>query len=204
MQTRKLHKLLGLTMLLPFIVWSLSAIFFLVRPGYDDAYARLAVKQYPATSAYTIPVNEKWLEVRHFTTVLGEHLIVSTAQGQRHLHADTLSLWTLPSNESVTALLRDAITVNSDRYGRLTSVTSNQATTSTGVELTLDWSSLSISQYGRDTLWIDRIYSIHYLEWTGVDWIDRILGLAGLFLLIYITYTGTRLAFGLETKIRND
>lgn len=198
--TRSFHKILGLIMLLPFIAWSTSAVFFLVRPGYDEAYERPTVQQYPAQRAYTIPVNENWLETRYFNTVLGEHLIVRQADGWRHLHADTLQEWTLPSPAQVSLLLEEAIAANARRYGELISVDGNQATTDTGVELSLDWTTLSISQSGRDSRWIDRIYSIHYLQWTGIELIDNILGLAGLFLLMTITYTGSRLAIGLDAK----
>ena len=187
-------------MLLPFIAWSASAVFFLVRPGYDEAYERPTVQQYPAQRAYTIPVNENWLETRYFNTVLGEHLIVRQLDGWRHLHADSLQEWVLPSPAQVSLLLEEAIAANSRRYGELISVEGNQATTDTGVELSLDWTTLSISQSGRDSRWIDRIYSIHYLQWTGIELIDNFLGLAGLFLLMTITYTGTRLAIGLDAK----
>lgn len=199
-RTRSFHKVLGLIMLLPFIAWSASAVFFLVRPGYDEAYERPTVQQYPAQRAYTIPVNENWLETRYFNTVLGEHLIVRQLDGWRHLHADSLQEWVLPSPAQVSLLLEEAIAANSRRYGELISVEGNQATTDTGVELSLDWTTLSISQSGRDSRWIDRIYSIHYLQWTGIELIDNFLGLAGLFLLMTITYTGTRLAIGLDAK----
>ena len=186
-RTRSFHKVLGMIMLLPFIAWSASAAFFLVRPGYDEAYGRPTVQQYPAQRGYTIPVNENWLETKYFNTVLGEHLIVRQLDGWRHLHADSLQEWVLPSPAQVSLLLEEAIAANSRRYGELISVEGNQATTDTGVELSLDWTTLSISQSGRDSRWIDRIYSIHYLQWTGIELIDNFLGLAGLFLLMTIT-----------------
>ena len=148
-------------MLLPFIAWSASAVFFLVRPGYDEAYEHPTVQQYPAQHAYTIPVNENWLETRYFNTVLGEHLIVRQLDGWRHLHADSLQEWVLPSPAQVSLLLEEAIAANSRRYGELISVEGNQATTDTGVELSLDWTTLSISQGGRDSVWDDRVKSSH-------------------------------------------
>ena len=137
---------------------------------------------------------------RYFNTVLGEHLIVRQLDGWRHLHADSLQEWVLPSQAQVSLLLEEAIAANARRYGQLISVDGNQATTDTGVELSLDWTTLSISQSGRDSRWIDRIYSIHYLQWTGIELIDNLLGLVGLFLLMTITYTGSRLAIGLDAK----
>jgi hypothetical protein len=59
----------------------------------------------------------------------------------------------------------------------------------------LDWKRLSLQQHGRDTDRIDRLYKIHYLQWTGEKTVDRILGLAGLVLLLVLTGLGARLAF---------
>ena len=67
--------------------------------------------------------------------------------------------------------------------------------TSTGVRITLDWNTLGLRQSGNDTRWIDQLYQLHYLQWTGVRWLDRILGVAGLFLLAVMTVTGFRLSF---------
>ncbi|MFT7015172.1 MAG: putative iron-regulated membrane protein [Pseudohongiellaceae bacterium] len=67
--------------------------------------------------------------------------------------------------------------------------------TDTGAEVTVDWNRLLLSQRGRDTYWINQVYDIHYLRWTGISWMDKILGVAGLLLLILMTVTGIRLLF---------
>ena len=61
------------------------------------------------------------------------------------------------------------------------------------MELTLDWDTLRLQQVGSDTHWIDRSYRWHYLQWSGVAWIDRILGVVGLVGLIVLTVLGLRL-----------
>lgn len=190
------HRWTGIVLLLPFMAWSLTGIFFLVRPGYDEAYERVPVRQYSLPQTLPVPIQPQWQEVRYLRSTLGEHLIVRDENGWQHLHAETAEIWPLPDAEALTQLLQDAFHFNPDRYGQVLSVEGNHAYTDTGVELTINWNTLSISQDGRDSRWIDRIYSIHYLEWTGVYITDRILGLGGLLLLIYMTYSGAIMAFG--------
>ncbi len=129
-------------------------------------------------------------------TGLGDHLIVQTEDGWQHRHAETGQSWSPPNEDDLTRLLQDAFAFNPDRYGRVVAIDGSQARTDTGVNINIAWDTLAISQNGRDSRWIDRIYSIHYLEWTGFYWTDRILGLGGLALLIYMTYTGALAAFG--------
>jgi hypothetical protein len=74
-------------------------------------------------------------------------------------------------------------------------VSSGTIRTDTGVEVTLDWNRLSLQQHGADTDRIDRLYKIHYLQWTGQKSVDKILGLAGLTLLVVLSILGAQLAF---------
>lgn len=189
------HRLIGIILLLPFIAWSLTGVFFLVRPGFAEAYERIPVRQYALAEAIPVALQPDWREVRYMRSVLGDHLIVQTDSGWQHLHAETGQNWPLPNEEDLARLLADAFSSNPDRYGTVVAVDGSQARTDTGVNINIDWNILAISQNGRDTRWIDRIYSIHYLEWTGFYWTDRILGLGGLALLIYMTYTGALMAF---------
>ena len=69
---------------------------------------------------------------------------------------------------------------------------------STGVVVAIDWNRMSLQQTGTDTKWIDRLYRIHYLQWTGVKSIDRILGFAGITLVLVLTGLGACLAFGVR------
>ena len=137
----------------------------------------------------------QWREIRHLRSILGDHLLVRDEQGWKHLDAQTLEPWPLPNGNELTSLLTDAFRFNPERYGSVVDVSGSQATTDTGVNLVIDWPSLTISQNGRDSRWIDRVYSIHYLEWTGFYWSDRVLGVGGLLLLLYMTFTGYRMAF---------
>ena len=195
-QTRQLHKILGITMLLPFLAWSATAVFFLVRPAYEDAYARLEPKQYPLETALTLAAHPEWQELRFFRTILGEHLLVRSDGAWTQLDPHTLLARGYPDEAAVRALVNDAIAIKPERYGAIKTLDGRRISTDTGVNIQLDWNTLSFTQEGSDTRWINRIYNIHYLEWTGVRIIDKFLGLFGLFLLMYITYTGAKLAFG--------
>jgi hypothetical protein len=195
-KTRELHKLLGLILLLPFIAWSATAVFFLVRPAYEEAYARLEVKQYPLSGPQTFAIQPDWLEFRYFRSVLGPHLLVRREAGWAQLDPVTLSPAPYPDAAHLRTLVSDAMTVNRSRFGAVSELDSSHITTNTGVNIMLDWDTLSFTQEGRDTRWIGRVYSIHYLEWTGIAAIDKFLGLFGLFLLLTMTWTGAKLAFG--------
>lgn len=196
MNTRRSHKIVGIILLLPFIAWSATAVFFLVRPAYQEAYAPLEVKQYPLEPATTIATRPEWLEVRHLRSILGPHLLVLSTAGWQQLDPLTLQSLPYPDESSLRTLLEDAMQANPQRYGALATVDGRRISTDTGVNITLDWGTLSFTQEGRDTRWINQVYSIHYLEWTGVLVLDKILGLAGLALLMYMTWSGANMAFG--------
>jgi hypothetical protein len=194
------HRLIGIILLLPFLAWSATGVFFLVRPGFAEAYERIPVRRYALPQTMPVAPQEGWRELRYFRSVLGDHLIVQTEDGWQHRHAETGQSWSLPNEDDLTRLLQDAFAFNPDRYGRIVAVDGSRARTDTGVSINIAWDTLAISQNGRDSRWIDRIYSIHYLEWTGFYWTDRILGLGGLALLIYMTYTGALMAFGRQRQ----
>jgi len=197
-RSRQFHRLTGIILLLPFLVWSLSGIFFLVRPGYNEAYEQIPVRRYDIDrSVSTLPfsANTNWQEVRYFRSLLGEHLLVNENDSWRHLNVQTGEDWLLPEETELQRFLEDAISFNAPRYGRIIRIEDATAWTDTGVEISVDWTTASIRQQGRDTRWIDRIYSLHYLQWTGYWLSDRILGVLGLLLLLYMTYSGARMAF---------
>ena len=195
MRTRTLHRVLGVLLLLPFFGWALTGLVFFIKPGYEGAYEVLSPKTYPLDRPLTINPDPSWLEFRYFKTVLGEHLIVRTGAGWLHLNPGDARPRAKPTVDEFRELLKDAFTVNSRRYGNVYSVSGETATTDTGVEVTVDWNRLSFQQRGRDTGWIDLLYKVHYLQWTGVPLIDRIVGIAGILMVLALTILGARLAF---------
>lgn len=205
MTSRSLHRIIGVVLVLPMVGWAVTGFVFFIKPGYGGAYESLTVRTYPLDASAPGPnlasreiqaERDSWLEYRVFRTILGEHLLVRTATGWRHLNPSTLEPVSAPSDDEVRRLVADAFTANPQRYGTITRVDSGVITTDTGVEITLDWNRVSLQQRGRDTDRIDRLYKVHYLQWTGVMSIDRVLGFVGLTLLLALTVLGVRLALG--------
>lgn len=195
MTVRRLHRILGIVMLLPFVGWAATGIVFFTKPGYGAAYDALAVKTYPLERPLAVQPDPAWREVRYLRTILGPHVIVRTAAGWAQLNPVTLQPLPAPPDDEVKRLIADAITINPGRYGRIATLDGAVATTDTGAVITFDWNRLALQQRGRDTDRIDLLYKVHYLQWTGQKTLDKVLGLAGLTLLIALTALGARLAF---------
>jgi hypothetical protein len=195
MTPRTIHRALGITMVLPLLAWAVTGAIFFIKPGYGGAYESLAIRTYPLTAPVSLPAAADWREVRYLKTVLGDHLIARTESGWKQLDPVTLQERSAPTDADIRALVSDAFTANPERYGQIATVEGSLITTDTGVRATFDWSRLSLSQRGRDTDRIDAIYRVHYLQWTGVVWLDRILGGLGLALMIALSGFGVRLLF---------
>lgn len=182
-------------MLLPLVGWAITGTVFFIKPGYAGAYDLLAVKTYPLDDSLPVRI-QAWREARLVKTILGTHLLARTDAGWRNLDPSTLRIVAAPAGDALRRLFEDAFTANPDRYGHVATQVDATAHTTTGVDVTLDWNRLALQQRGRDTDRIDALYRIHYLQWTGQKTLDKGVGLAGLLLLVTLTYLGTRLAFG--------
>lgn len=201
MSARRLHRLAGLVMMLPLVAWALTGLVFFLKPGYAQAYAALPVRALPLKGAGTLPAltpgsvpGSGIEEARTLRTVLGPHLLVRRTDGDwEQLDPVTLRPRPAPSTEETRRLIEDAITADTERYGRIVSVDGAEAFTSTGVRITLDWNTMSLAQRGRDTDLIDRLYRIHYLQWTGIGVVDRATGLLGIGLILVLSGLGAKL-----------
>jgi hypothetical protein len=199
MTARTLHRIIGVVLILPMAGWAVTGFIFFVKPGYGGAYESLTVKTYPLDEVQPVamePGFRSWLEYRVFRTILGRHLVVRTSTGWRQLDPRTLEPIAAASEEDVRRLVTDAFAANPQRYGSITRVNNGVITTDTGVEVRLDWDRVSLQQKGRHTDRIDRLYKVHYLQWTGVKALDRVLGFFGLLLVLVLTALGVRLALG--------
>jgi hypothetical protein len=192
-KTRRLHKLIGIALLLPVLAWAVTGVFFLVRPAYSEAYETLQPRTYAPASVVAIAAQPQWLEMRYLLTVLGPHLLVREASGWHHLHGQTGEVYIEPGLADLERLVSDALSQNPQRYGQLLPAGEGEFVTSTGVTISLNWQTLSFYQSGRDTRWIDRVYDIHYLRWTGLGALDEIIGILGLILLVFMSLTGMQL-----------
>ena len=193
MKSRKLHKLIGLTLVLPMLGWTLTGLVFFIKPGYQGAYEQLSVKRHPLSQVLTVTPKKNWQEVKLINTILGAHLLVKSSHKVEHLDPVSLLDKPVPTKSQFKALLNDAFSDNKARYGDIVRVDGLSAQTSTGVKVTLDWHTLKLNQTGQDTELINLLYQVHYLQWTPFKGINQVLGIFGLLLLISLTVLGVRL-----------
>lgn len=171
----------------------MTGLVFLIKPGYSDAYGLIEV---PTTSFdqsvdFTPPASSK--EVRLLRTVAGIHILVRNEVGWQQWDEDC-DCARPEDDEIARALVASAISVNPERYGSIEQQTGMQFGTTTGVRLSLDWGSLRLRQRGSDTDLIDALYRLHYVQWTGVSFLDRAIVLLALSLLLFLVFVGLRLA----------
>ena len=195
MRTRTAHRVIGIILLIPFVGWAITALVFFIKPGYTGAYEVLTPKFYPINNQVLIGEDPNWLEVRYLRTILGDHLLVRTESGWMNLNPNDKRPRSAATDDETRRLVQDAFSMNPKRYGQIVSVNGNTVTTDTGVVVTIDWNRMSLQQTGKDTKWIDSLYRIHYLQWTGVRSIDRVVGLTGIALVLILTGLGASLAF---------
>ncbi|MBV1909425.1 MAG: hypothetical protein KUG78_08885 [Kangiellaceae bacterium] len=191
---KKIHKKLGLILLLPFVCWTVTGVFFFIKPGYQQAYQSLAIKSYPLDTAIGIPDDSSWNEVRLINTILGTHLLVRTGDNWQQLDPKSLRQRAVPNESEVRQLVADAISEDKSRYGEIEFVSNTEVKTSNNIEINLNWSQLQLSQKGPDTNFINLMYKIHYLQWTGIAAFDKFLGIIGLALVLILSLLGTRMA----------
>jgi uncharacterized iron-regulated membrane protein len=195
MRTRTVHRVIGIILLIPFVGWAITGLVFFIKPGYTGAYEVLSPRFYPINKQLLLTEDPNWLEVRYLRTILGEHLLVRTDSGWMNLNPNDKRPRSAATDDETRRLVQDAFSLNPKRYGQIVSVNGNTVTTDTGVVVTIDWNRMSLQQTGKDTKWIDSLYRIHYLQWTGVRSIDRVVGLTGIALVLILTGLGARLAF---------
>ena len=68
-------------MVLPFIAWAVTGVYFFIKPGYKAAYESLPIKTYAITDTIKLKGNQDWLETRIIKSILGTHLLVKTDKG---------------------------------------------------------------------------------------------------------------------------
>lgn len=217
MKSRKIHKTIGLVMVLPMIGWIVTGLIFFIKPGYQEAYDQVKIKTYPLERRFDIPYSADWTEVKLIRTVIGYHLLVKSPDGNSHLDPFTLAPKAFKNNEELVDLLNDAFTKNSERYGitdsfsvdsspelqdKTTTTEPIKVITTTGVEVALNWTGLSLRQTGADTKLINTLYKIHYLQWTPSKTFNQYFGSFGLLLLLLLTFFGTKIYF--QNRNRNS
>lgn len=193
---KKLHKYMGGLMLIPLLLWAITGLVFLIKPGYSSAYEQITPTLYSIDKPFHINGPGSWSQIKLLRTVLGYHLLVLERGQWKHLDPSTLQVRPQPTEGEIRALVQDAIATNGDRYDHIVGVDGFSVHTATDVVITLDWNSLSLRQKGADTRLIDTLYRIHYLQWFGSPVLDKMFGFIGLFFLAVMTCIGFALLFG--------
>ena len=181
---------------MPLMIWSVTGIFFHIKPGYEQAYGKLQIKKYPLEYFPVTEFNANWKEVKFIKTILGSHLLVDDGNGWQHLNPKNFEPQPFPDSKQVAVLVADAISSNPHRYGKIKSIDGNRIITTTKAEITLNWDALTLTQRGEDTRMISGLYKLHYLQWTGNSLLDKVLGFLGPSILMVISFVGLLLAFG--------
>lgn len=194
MISRRMHKIVGIMLILPMLGWTCTGLVFLTKPGYKDAYEQLTVKAYPLEKSFIIPASTSWQEATLIRSILGYHLLVNDEGNMLNLNPITFQKSEIPSHSQLTSLLKDAFSNNKQRYGEIVSITDEVAKTSTGIEVRLNWNTLTLRQKGKNTKLISTLYKIHYLQWSPFKSFNLILGIVGLLLLITIIVSGIRIS----------
>jgi len=200
---KKLHKYLGFIMVLPFLAWAVTGVYFFIKPGYKAAYESLPIKTYAITDTIELKGNKAWLETRIIKSILGTHLLIKNDKGWQHRDFNTLNIIETPTKKQIETLLNDATKHNPLRYGNITSIDGLNIITDTDVRISLNWNNMSLYQQGKDTDFINNMYKIHYLQWTGIDSIDKVLGIIGLILVLLLAFLGIRMSIGYKKSLFN-
>ncbi len=190
----KIHKWLGVCLFLPFLGWTVTGLFFFIKPGYSEAFSQLSVKQYSLTEIPFVKLQSNWEELRIIRTVIGNHYLAKI-QGQFiQVNPEDGSQAIGPAETDIRSLINDAIADNS-RYGSISTLDMSdlndiKINTSGAIEISFNWNSLQLRQKGLDTDFINAMYSIHYLQWTGHAAIDKYAGTISLFLVLLLSLLG--------------
>jgi len=193
MKSKRIHRIIGLLLILPVIGWTITGVIFFIKPGYQAAYDQLAVKTYPLEKSFVIPESKEWKEVRLLKTILGYHLLVKTDNGFEHLDPITFQSKEIPVALALNSLFNDSFLNKSERYGHVISSDNFNVITSKGIEVSLNWERLTLRQKGEDTKLINTLYKIHYLQWTPFKGINQYMGIIGLILLMTLTIFGLKM-----------
>lgn len=191
-------------MLTPLLGWAFTGAIFLTKPGYEGAYEKLPIKTYIIEHNPMVTIDSVWTEFRVIRSILGDHLLVKINGVMQQIDPVSLQPAPPPSDKQVRTLINDAITINPDRYGNLSSLQGLTAKTDTGIEIKLDWNRMTLHQRGWDRQLIETLYKIHYLQWTQWEMINKGFAIAGLLLLLALSIIGLIAYLSTRAELRRS
>ena len=190
MTARNWHRYVGIFILPMLLLWALTGVFFLYKPGYSKAYGTLEIVTYPVDESLAYSSEPGWHQYRILQTALGKQLLVNDGNGWEQRDVKAAWLPTKPSEAQIKTIVEDAIKFDPNRYGEIVFISGAKVMTSTGVEITLDWHQMKLTQRGSDTRLISWLYDLHSLRWLDNDCLNRVLGSIGGVLLVVLSILG--------------
>jgi uncharacterized iron-regulated membrane protein len=217
---RRLHRLAGLLLALPLVLWIATGFLFHVKHRYAEAYEALRVPG-PAPAWQSARLSPADLFTRSLFEPASRPFLGASpggvpvyfgAKAGAPVAVDAGTGVPLPpaSEETAVGWARAAVaaSAHSGRYGSpSTTSETRHASSLTGAEdpafaiafsggktLTVDRITGEVSQTGALNDWIDWTYRIHYLQWTPWKAVNIALVLIASPLALFLAFTGLTLA----------
>ena len=196
---KELHRVLGLLLLIPFLLWTATGLLFLLKPGWASAYEMLdafdpspldlGAVLAPGDALRQAGVAEPLQRLELGQTALGPLYRVRLREeggAARLIDARSGRIVSPLTEDQARAIAAGAASrANArERYGAV--VESNGVEDAVDVRfaggaiVTVGRNDLNVSQRGLDTNRIDALYRIHYLQWTGHPSVDRALAIVAI------------------------
>lgn len=217
---RRFHRIMGLALVLPLILWVVTGLLFHVKHRYGEAYEALVVPRAvePDWSLARIsPAQVIDRGLAEAPLALDVHpsgrLVYYGKLGSAPVAVDAVTGATLdaatPQEARAWVAAALAKSPNAQRYGSEVgfevSTASSARTHCEDPALTLRFSGEKtvrvdlitgeLTQTGALNDFIDATYRVHYLQWTPWTWLNIALVLASIPLVLALAATGLRMAF---------
>jgi hypothetical protein len=210
---RSLHRMLGLVLLAPILVWAVTGLLFQLKPGWDAAYASLdgAPPAAVLDPRGLLGLDAAVAAAKTDAPLIGARLIASDlgpmwrldlggdAGGRVLIDARDGRVRSPLDEAAVRALVNAAVAraTRPERYGAIQGVAlgGEDATVrfAGGATVTVGRHDAALAQRGPDTDTIDLLYRLHYLQWTESKAVNRVLAVVGVVGLVLLALVGVAL-----------
>lgn len=225
MTNRTMHRLIGILMALPLLVWIVTGVLFNVKYRYAEAYETLEI-QTPASweSARKSPaelVQEQRLDGTEKMALFASPFVSPAGTpAYAGMHEGKPVAISAATGEDIPAANQDdakkwadaaiARSANASRYGTVQRMSEGTRVSmrtgfmdpafvmvySGGKRVTVDRITGEMSQTGTLNDWIDWTYHLHYLQWTPWRMVNIALVLIATPLTLVLAFSGLVMAFG--------
>ncbi len=193
---RSVHRLLGALMVLPLLMWAVTGA--MIGSGNKGVGNEFILPPHEVSRSVTVVPDGIWVSARVVGTVLGDHLLLETDVGWRHVDPATGQSKPPPSERQLRTLLEDGFASNPERYGNIVDVSADSVLTDTGRRILVDWGSLTAVERGPDTDREALMVRLHKFALTGDSAFDSKLRLGA------AAFVGLLCLFGLGLLVRGS